>query len=142
MCFMKKGKFLKVTPPRVLMSVCFMPKDDVVYVGSGDGRILVFRYPGECFTAQQMHDSESTVMTLCAQKDGKHLWSGGSDHMLYQSSVKDFKLTKLRSYDFSAEGNGRMEVIGAADDGANDNFSHVMLTAFFFIFLFIFYFHE
>mmetsp|Transcript_286 Transcript_286/g.349 ORF Transcript_286/g.349 Transcript_286/m.349 type:complete len:1072 (-) Transcript_286:246-3461(-) len=117
-----KGKFLKVTAPRVLLSICFMPKDDVIYVGAGDGRVLIFRYPGECYADALVHRSDASVYSLAAQKDGKHLWSGGSDHMLYQCRVKDAKFVKLRSYDFSHDGAGHLEIITAAEE--SDEFSH------------------
>ena len=57
----------QVPPARALVSVAHAENDDVTYTGASDGRVLVWRFPGECVRAQQLHRPDAAVLALAVR---------------------------------------------------------------------------
>lgn len=62
-----KGTYNKIPAPRVLWAIAHAPNDNVTFTGSNDGRVLVWRAPGDCFAAQKLHKPDCMVQTEALQ---------------------------------------------------------------------------
>lgn len=56
-----KGTFNRIPTPRVLWAIAHVPNDNVTFTGTNDGRVLMWRAPGDCFAAQLLHKPDAMV---------------------------------------------------------------------------------